>query len=247
MKETTLFTGAFLPNASIYSEIESIDHEHLTKDLFDLKALENSQPFDHYYEFISEFCSQDHQDKVQNFIEAKLNDITSSSGILWLDPFACYSSDWINKELNSKVIYLVSHPVQFVNDYLHLDYDIDVNDLLSQKNLRRVHLAAHDHELTELLDSSKSVKKGIVLWKSLTRFILNAVQSSEKPNFIEVNDLHYLNSRSFNYTEINSINSAFVINRIEPDGMILSNENIIQVTKESELLWTSCIELLVHE
>lgn len=247
MKDTTLITGAFLPNASIYSKIESIDPEHLIKDLFDLKSLKNSQPFDHYYEFISEFCSQEHQDKVLNFIIANFNRITSNDCIVWLDPFACYSSNWINEQLKSKVVYVVSHPVQFVNDYMQLDYDLNVNDLLSQKNLRSIHLSENDNELTELLDSSKSVKKGIVLWKTLMRFILNTSQSSHKSIYVEVNNLNFLNSWPSQLSEINGVRNVILVNNFEYDGMLLTQESILEITNETGVIWSSCIELLIHE
>jgi len=198
MKKPILVTGSHRSGSTwigkMISESPEVGYVH---EPFNLGIKRFNQPFDHWFEFISEYCSQDHQDKVETYMHsfygfpsttafARLSKVRSFYDLyfyfadignlkrrmgqrtLFKDPIAIMSSEWLHKKLDCDVIITVRHPAAFVASLKVKGWEFDFNNFFDQSNLMRVYLSDYRAEIeTAVKEQPDVVSQGILLWNAI--------------------------------------------------------------------------------
>ena len=204
MKKPILVTGSHRSGSTwigkMISESPEVGYIH---EPFNLSIKRYNQPFDHWFEFISEFCSQNHQDKVLAYMQSFTG---MPSGValvrlfkvknfydfyfylrdtgnlkrrlfqrtLFKDPIAIMSTEWLYEKLGCDVIITVRHPAAFIASLKLKKWEFDFNNFLEQSNLMRVHLSSQREVIADYSAKSPDIiHQGIALWNAINSVVLS--------------------------------------------------------------------------
>lgn len=208
MKKPILVTGSHRSGSTWVGEViaksAEVDYIH---EPFNLGIKRYDQPFDHWFEFISEFCSENHQNKVENYLHsfvgwpnstawrrlfrirslydlyANTNDVFNlrrrlAQRTLLKDPIALASSEWIHDKFDTDVVVVIRHPAAFIASLKVKDWQFDFSNFYDQKNLMRIHLSDFHEEIEKACESQLDIiETGILLWNCLYTMVSNFKKS----------------------------------------------------------------------
>lgn len=197
-KKPILVTGSHRSGSTwigkMIAESSEVGYIH---EPFNLSIKRYNQPFDHWFEFISEYCSQSHQDKVYDYMQSfygfpsglafkrlfnvgsfydfyfylrDLGNLRRRLGqrTLFKDPIAIMSSEWLYTKLDCDIIVTVRHPAAFVASLKVKGWEFEFNNFFAQKNLMKVYLSEFKDEIEAYVKSQPDViHQGIALWKAI--------------------------------------------------------------------------------
>ncbi len=84
------------------------------------------------------------------------------------DPFALFSTEWLERRYEADIVITVRSPVAFVGSIKMLNWQFKFKTLLSQGTLMRDHLVPFETDMRRCRDSDVDVvEQGIVLWNAL--------------------------------------------------------------------------------
>lgn len=198
MKKPILVTGSHRSGSTWVGEViaksSEVDYIH---EPFNIDIKRYDQPFDHWFEFISEFCSEDHQNKVEHYLNsfigwpnsrawrrlfrintlydlyANTNDVFNLrrrfiQRTLFKDPIALASSQWIYNKFDADIIIIIRHPAAFIASLKVKNWQFDFSNFYDQKNLMRGHLSEFNSDIENaVLKQPDIIETGIILWNSL--------------------------------------------------------------------------------
>lgn len=198
MKKPILVTGSHRSGSTWVGEViaksSKVDYIH---EPFNISIKRYNQPFDHWFEFISEYCSDTHQNKVEAYLNsfigwpnsrawkrlfstssfyelyANTSDVFNfrrrfTQRTLFKDPIALASSQWIHDKFAADVVVIIRHPAAFVASIKMKDWQFDFSNFNDQKNLMSIHLSDFKSEIENAsLNQPDIIETGILLWNSL--------------------------------------------------------------------------------
>ena len=148
-------------------------------EYFDIKTSKNKRSeilkfVKNFYEFNTTVIFHE-IGKIRNFkdIEVCLNELKSrNKRPLLKNPLALLSSEFLEKELNCKVIISIRHPAAFIASIKKKTWGFDFNNLLSQERLMSLHLSKYEKEIVEYCENQYPIiDQGILLWNILYSFV----------------------------------------------------------------------------
>lgn len=198
MKKPILVTGSHRSGSTWVGEvIGASSHVGYIHEPFNISINRYNQPFDHWFEFISEFCGQEHQDKVEDYLKSfigwpdsiafkrmlnieKLYDVYANMNdvfnlrrrffqrTLFKDPIALLSSEWIYEKMHADILIVIRHPAAFIASLKVKNWQFDFSNFADQKNLMRVHLSDYKDVIEAYAHNQPEiVDTGIALWNAL--------------------------------------------------------------------------------
>ena len=111
------------------------------------------------------------------------NGLMRGQRALLKDPFAIFSTPWLARRLNCRVVITVRHPAAFASSLKRLNWPFDFRDLLDQPLLMRDHLEPYRDEM-QSMQADDVIGQAALLW----RLIYGSVHAAQKmhPGFIVV-------------------------------------------------------------
>ncbi len=86
------------------------------------------------------------------------------------DPFAVFSTPWLAKKLNCRVVVTVRNPGAFASSLKRLNWNFDFKDLLDQPLLMRDHVGV-DQEEMKAIKADDVIGQAALLWKLIYRSV----------------------------------------------------------------------------
>ena len=81
-------------------------------------------------------------------------------------PLACMASEWIHRTFNMDVIVLIRHPAAFVLSLKRLNFRVDFNEFLKQKELMDDYLNKYTNLFKNRVEFS-IIEEGAILWNCI--------------------------------------------------------------------------------
>ncbi|MGJ5642461.1 sulfotransferase domain-containing protein [Formosa sp. S-31] len=153
-------------------------------------------PFNYWFEYFDEQTSEKRKREVLTFIRNfyELNSLTIAHELfkirgrkdisifcneiksrakrpLLKDPIAFFSSAFLAKELNCKVIISIRHPLAFIASIIRKSWEFNFNDLLEQERLMELHLSKYKDMIINYSNTNYPlIDQGILLWNIMYDF-----------------------------------------------------------------------------
>lgn len=84
---------------------------------------------------------------------------------LFKDPFALFSTEWLERRLGTRTVIMIRHPAAFVGSIKRLDWQFKFKKVLQQDLLMRDWLHPFEEQMRHVRDNEVDiVEQGIVLW-----------------------------------------------------------------------------------
>lgn len=186
MKKTILVTGAHRSGSTwigqILSSAPGVKYIH---EPFNIKIERDNSPLKYWFEYLGPNTSKSHQELVIQYMnsfykteldatlkkwklpEKLINFFTSpyKDRILFKDPIAILSSEWLYENLECDVLISIRHPAAFVASIKAKDWHYDFVHFLHQKELINTYFKNDIEIITEYTNNKKTiVEQAILLW-----------------------------------------------------------------------------------
>ena len=141
-------------------------------------AFSKDKRFKHWFEYINS------NNETSDLVEAFKNVINNKNDrVVFKDPIAILSSEWMSKRFNSQVVMLIRHPAAVVSSLVRLDWRFDfTTHFLSQEQLMDDYLNIYADEIKSCIEKNDKIIEASILWKCL--YFIASEYIKRNKNFI---------------------------------------------------------------
>ncbi len=195
MKKPILVTGSHRSGSTwIGKVISTSDEVGYVREPFNLGMRWYNHPFSHQLEYISNACPPEHQEKTLQYMRSFIGfpggmawarlfhcrslaelyfafrDLTAfrrrfRQRVLFKDPVAIFSSEWIYRMFDCDVVIIIRHPAAFVASLKVKNWTYDFNNLWDQKELMKSYLSDYADEIRRHVEEPQDIiSQGILFW-----------------------------------------------------------------------------------
>jgi hypothetical protein len=109
---------------------------------------------------------------------------------LFKDPFALFSSEWLERRYGAQIVIMIRRPVAFIGSIKRLNWQFKFKTVLAQELLMRDWLAPFEEDMRRCRDTDVDViEQGIVLWNALHHVISEFRERHPEWSFVRHEDL----------------------------------------------------------